>query len=211
MTAFDYTEEEQMTIKYMKDVYEIVINDFNYVNHTKKLTGYILFSKEMYKTRTACNSKQMAKEWKSSNADVRQFYIDMAKKFCPHKIKRKKKKNKGKHWKKKNKKNKDIFKFKIKKINNKLRKVVIDEQEYIVDCFNNIISSVEGDIGYINGFDVVVLDDKDEQKAAKKAKNKFKNLLMQRGRLGEARQCRKPQIVNIAQMGLDTIDENISL
>ena len=141
--------------------YNISINIKEYKNYTKKLTGYILFSKEEYKKRmdnVKINSKIISQKWKKLCAEEKEFYILYAYKLCKKKMKRKKsKKIKKKILKNNFEINKNSFKYTETKITNVLKSVIIDEKSYIVDCFDNIITEDGKDIGYINYLNEVII------------------------------------------------------
>jgi len=152
------------------------INDVNLKdNYTfiykKRVTGYLLFVKEQYDNcndNEKCNSSIISKRWKSLSKEEKQVYTQMAKKQQINKeeniiYKNIKKSSKIKQETTPKSKNKHRFLSYIAEQNinnNNLYKINLNDKEYIIDCFKNIIDikdNIGKDIGFIDEDDNVIL------------------------------------------------------
>lgn len=148
-------------LAFLMEKYNIQINEKHYLNYEKKLTGYILFTKEQYKRQTRdkvkLNSKIVSKKWKKLCAEEKECYTLLAKKLYGREITRRKKQPEEFKKLKTRGDEKDYFKHKDVKITTMLRYVTHKNTRYLVDCFDNIIDSAGNDIGHINGYGKFVI------------------------------------------------------
>ncbi len=154
---------DELALKALVEKYNIQVTMTDYVNYTKKLTGYILFSKEHYKRQTKAkkyNSKIISKMWRALNAEEHDAYVMLAKKLSKRPIRRRKKKKVIQNVTKGTKRERmTLFSYETK-FHNQLRRITIDDRELVVDCFNNIIdiNDMDGeDVGYVNGYGKCIL------------------------------------------------------
>ena len=143
---------------YLKKYKKLKIDLNKYKNQKKKLTGYILFSKEQYAhqdSKKKINSTMVADMWNNMKSDEKALFGLMAKAIYGKKPTRAKKKKIVTYIKHKPKKT--HFKYLDVKVTNKLEIRKINGKEYIVDAFDNIVTLSGEDIGHINGNGKVVL------------------------------------------------------
>jgi hypothetical protein len=142
-----FAKKYNLDIKKVKD-------DYKYV-HKKRMTGYMLFVKDMYQQKNidtdikfTNNSKIISQKWKTIDKETKKKYNDKAKDMNNSCKKIKDEENKKDE--NKNKKIKVQYNDKLDDIY--LNEVDYDGKQYIIDNFGNIIDIVDNIgtyIGYV--------------------------------------------------------------
>jgi len=151
------------------------INDNNMAdNYTfvykKRVTGYLLFVKEQYdncKSGEKCNSSIISKRWKALTKEEKQVYTKKAKNATvlddeEEKVPEEKVPEENQVEKPKRKRKHSFLSYIAEQNpnNNNLYRITIQEKEYIIDCFKNIIDvqgNIGKDIGFIDDDDNIIL------------------------------------------------------
>lgn len=132
------------------------------INNSKKITGYMLYVREYYKlNKSDKNSKRdISLKWEKLNNKDKEKYNKHASDILKYYNKMIGKKLENKENKKIIKENKTDNKTENHNIviDYKLKKIIIDKEEYYIDFFNNLINiKTEEYIGFYNNNKIVKL------------------------------------------------------